>query len=212
MIDKNTIYKDICEHLNLSSDDITKYNTFFTSENGAIDKSLEKINRICLQNIDAQDITSQFKGNGLFNMMFNRFPINSVSHLYELQTDKSWLELTDWEFYELNDIYQLERTNVFQDGLRYKIIYNSGYINAGDNLTLGQVMPADLLHILIEMCFWEFKESNLNPDIKGGLLGIKNRSESFQGISGTTSYKDMDRDWERQLLRFTAPIIFEVIN
>lgn len=174
-----------------------------TTLEGWIDKTSLSIEKYLGNKVTVQSITSEYHdGNGTVRLYPKYFPVTQLSTettpsdaqklaalQYRNNPDASFADLmddldhifmdVDWDYIELYDA-------TFPVGMRnIKLSYKAGY----------SPIPGDIWQVAVEMVAWWYRQSREGD----WALGKQSSSDSGAGTALSTSYREMQAEWERRL-------------
>jgi len=177
--------------------------TLDTTLEGWIDKASESVERYLGNKVASQSVTSEIHdGDGTDKLYLKYFPVVQISTAttptsadilaavqYRTDVDSAWANLLDDADHVLYDdewdYIQLE-SETFPVGWRnVKVSYKAGY----------STIPGDIWMVAVEMVAWWYRQSG-HGDFT---LGKSSSSMSEAGVNHSTSYRDMQAEWERRL-------------
>lgn len=160
------------------------------------------ISNYCNQNIEINNNTFLLNGNNSrFLLLPAYFPIISLYALYyrnDFAESFTELDKTNYDIIKIDKIDYLFTASGFISGLsNYKCIITTGYAE----------IPADIQNVALELVSIALKESDAGTGIKGGRLGLASSSESLNGISLNTSYRNEIQKHKEILNKYKRIII-----
>jgi len=162
------------------------------------------VQRYCNQEIESTAQTLEFNGNGTSYLIFPKFPVISVttlkhkSEILDSWTAQTAITATTYKIIEINNVQYLYYSEGFIEGVaNYQLAYVTGYAT----------VPDDIKEIAIEMSTIYFKAFDIKSGVKGGRLGLNSISESVQGVTAGTQFKDMTKEWKLRLSKYRKPVL-----
>lgn len=185
---------DTKEYLNIDLADTSKD----TAITNLILVAGAKINTICGQNIESGTNVVTFKGFDNDKYIVNKFPVTAVTKVESKYYSESVFTEDDINNYSIipdnniTSIYNI--ASDFESNYVYRVTFTSGYAT----------IPYDVRNIAYEMVSIMLKESEIKPTVIGGRIGMQSFSEGLNGVSGNTSFKDMEKSWRERLNKYTT--------
>lgn len=177
------------EYLNIASTE-TKFDAFLTNLIGDVSK---KIRNICNQPIEQiglfeKDIIVDEDNR---TMVFRyTVPTYVLAVTYTLPFSSVDIPVTNYEEFYEGHILKVKFYDSINPDNTYKVSLAVGYTPAD--------IPDEIIATAIEMVAMKFKESVVGENI----LGKQTVGSSQSGLSNTTSYKDMEAKWKKDLSKF----------
>jgi hypothetical protein len=177
--------------------------TLDTTLEGWIDKTSLSIEKFLENKVAVQSITGEIlDGDGTSRLYTKYFPVTQLSTesaptdaqklaslQYRNDPDSSWTDIMDdidHVFLDVDRDYIELYDATFPVGQRnIKVSYKAGY----------SVIPGDIWMVAVEMAAWWYRQSREGD----WALGKSSSGDSGAGGSISTSYREMQAEWERRL-------------
>jgi len=159
----------------------------------------DRIKKYCGQSITESETTEYYDGNGERLLMVRKFPLTTITDIAIAATELDVHTALASDTYNLinrNGVYYAYSKNGFAKGNgNVRLTYTSGYND----------VPQDVKKVAYEMAAIVVKNSDFEQSMKGGRLGIHQINENIQGAAATTTFKDLWKEWRRELTPYKVP-------
>lgn len=164
----------------------------------------QKIKAICRQPVEKETVLYQFAGPGNPNKVLRLFPVADFTKLERYDSVAiGWTEIDDDEYslLNINGVYTLHRTTVFELHRTYRATFNVGYATGSDELVQIKGIARDMVITALK----QYDITGIGKDWLGAssIMELAPTPGSMLRVTPMSSEK-MEQQWRERLAPFRA--------